>query len=163
MTREILVITKELLDSQFFIFTLMKKQITYTITTDSCWECTSHKPDSKGYPRVHDKGQQTHVYKVMYLKHNGIVPTGHIIRHTCDNRICINPAHLITGTYEDNAHDRDLRNRTAKGSANGKTILTEVQVAEIKADTKTSLRKLGKKYNISYGSIDAIRRGKTWK
>lgn len=36
---------------------------------------------------------------------------GEQARHTCDNRICVNPDHLIPGTAADNARDAVERNR----------------------------------------------------
>jgi HNH endonuclease len=34
-----------------------------------------------------------------------------VVRHTCDNRRCCNPAHLIMGTQADNIRDREERGR----------------------------------------------------
>lgn len=35
------------------------------------------------------------------------------VRHTCDETLCVNPAHLLRGDAWDNAHDRGTRGRTA--------------------------------------------------
>ena len=39
---------------------------------------------------------------------------GYVIRHSCDNPKCINPAHLLIGSVKDNILDMDLRNRRYK-------------------------------------------------
>jgi len=39
------------------------------------------------------------------------IPTGMVVRHTCDVKLCVNPAHLILGRQRDNILDavkRDL-------------------------------------------------------
>jgi hypothetical protein len=54
------------------------------------------------------------------------------VRHTCDNPICCNPAHLLVGTHADNVADRVERNRTARGTGNGRAKLTEDEVRTIR-------------------------------
>ncbi len=36
---------------------------------------------------------------------NGPIPAGLVIRHMCNNPCCVNPEHLLTGTYADNVAD----------------------------------------------------------
>ena len=48
------------------------------------------------------------------LERTGIdVPEDMQACHTCDNRKCINPAHLYMGTLEDNQRDKRVRRRVA--------------------------------------------------
>lgn len=47
----------------------------------------------------------------MFFLINGFYPP--VVRHSCDNRKCINPEHLIAGTVSDNIQDMIERKRHA--------------------------------------------------
>jgi hypothetical protein len=48
---------------------------------------------------------------------NGPIPDGLWVLHRCDNRRCVNPAHLFLGTVYENNLDRDRKGRQARGPA----------------------------------------------
>lgn len=50
-------------------------------------------------------------YKQIYLQSKGPVPNGAHLRHSCDNRRCVNPNHLTLGTAIDNNQDMIARGR----------------------------------------------------
>lgn len=70
-----------------------RKPITYVVTENGCHECTSHKPSSHGYPKLWWKGVGRHMHRVLYQEAFGELPGGTAVRHTCDNRLCINLDH----------------------------------------------------------------------
>ena len=71
-----------------------------------CWECCSHKStSSSGYPTLHRQGKTQLAHRYIYQMFKGEIPSGLVIRHTCDNKKCINPDHLILGTYRENTQD----------------------------------------------------------
>lgn len=49
-------------------------------------------------------------HRLAYELFRGEIPTGLLVRHTCDIKLCVNPYHLILGTAKDNAADRTAHN-----------------------------------------------------
>lgn len=50
-------------------------------------------------------------HRVSYALANGTLPKASVVRHTCDNPPCVNPAHLLAGTQKENMADRKARKR----------------------------------------------------
>lgn len=130
----------------------------------SCWPWTGML-DAKGYGVVRRPGfqRQQIASRVAYELANGVIPTGLIVRHRCDNPKCVNPGHLELGTHKDNSDDKISRGRGrwAKGEQVGSSRLTSEQVRAIKSST-LSLRKLAEQYGMTYGHIGKIKRGELW-
>ncbi len=99
------------------------------------------------------------------------------VLHSCNNRGCVNPAHLRAGSQQDNVDDA-IRNgnhglaltnyprKRAKGSQHGMAILNEKIVREIRVTYKPGYGnrvRLMKKYGVSKAAIQQILSRKTWK
>lgn len=155
------------------------KEIEYIINEETgCWECTSHKPDSHGYAIISINKKRLKIHRHMFELYKGEIPAGLLIRHTCDNRICINPNHLIAGTQQDNIRDsiergRHIKFRTTSISKRahrrnvmgntGKPIkLTAQQVMEIR-QSNIGGSELARLYNVCRRTIWEIRQRITWK
>ena len=136
-------------------------KLKYRITENECWECTSHCTNSEGYVKVTHNGKQSYGHRYMYEKIYGKI-SSEVLRHTCDNRWCINPSHLIEGTHADNVKDRVERKRSAVGTANGRAKLSELDVIDIFIDNITPKNTLAKRYNVDPKVIRDIKNGKTW-
>ncbi|MCK5611139.1 HNH endonuclease [Candidatus Pacearchaeota archaeon] len=103
--------------------------------------------------------------RAMYTANNGEIPKGFIIRHSCDNGMCVNPNHLLLGTKKDNTQDMLKRNRESKwkgGRENHRSDkrrkLSLDQVEEIKNSGLSSYR-LAEIYPVSSTQVRRIRNG----
>ncbi len=88
-------------------------------TTTGCWEWSKYI-HRKGYPYFGNSGSHTHVRanRFAYELLNGPIPDGGMVLHHCDNRRCVNPAHLFLGDALANMLDciakgRNTHHRTA--------------------------------------------------
>lgn len=95
-----------------------------------CWEWVG-KRFNVGYGIVYVGNVATPAQRAAYAIAFGSIPKGMCVCHRCDNRPCVNPAHLFVGSKGDNARDRTAKGRTLKGERHASTKLTDAQVSEI--------------------------------
>lgn len=86
---------------------------------------------------------------------------GNCVCHSCDNRLCVNPAHLFLGTQQENLRDRDRKGRSVAGTKNGMHRLTEAQIHAIRAHAGTN-QQVAAEYGICASYVSAIRRRMCW-
>lgn len=143
---------------------MRRKEIEYEVSETGCHVCTSHTPTICGYPEVTRNGKQWRMNRYVYTITNGEIPAGMVVRHTCDNRMCINPEHLILGSYADNNSDRAIRGRSRNqnGVNNNRCKLTNKEVVAIRS-SKLSKKRIAEKYGIHINHIWRIRSGFSWK
>lgn len=126
----------------------------YTVDPDTgCWNwdlalCY------RGYGRVAYKGKARRAHRVSYmLAHGDDSVAGKLVCHTCDNRKCVNPAHLYAGTQSDNMNDMQRRNRHPRRK------LTDEEVAAIRKDRRLQ-KDIASSYGVSRSLICQIKAGK---
>jgi len=102
------------------------------------------------------------MHRYVYEKVNGRISKNMCVMHTCDDKRCINPKHLIIGTNEDNRLDMMNKNRNAKGEATKSNKLTEKQIKSIR-NSKEKNNILAKRFRVSTTNIRYIKARKTWR
>jgi hypothetical protein len=127
-------------------------------TESECWPWTA-STDGFGYGMIgvgSHSTKRSHV--VSYELHKGPVPVGMVVRHTCDNPICVNPGHLLIGTVRDNTTDRMERGRSKGGHPHGPIKVTVADIAFIRASTETTTV-LARRFGLSCTHTRRLRRG----
>jgi hypothetical protein len=124
--------------------------------------------DADGYPRINIKGINMRFSRYLYMQHHDVQLTPEIvIRHTCDNRWCVEIDHLVEGTVADNNQDKVDRDRSyhPTGERNPSAVLTEEDVFEIRRlhEDGWSRSYIAKQFNINNNMIYQITTRRTWK
>lgn len=135
------------------------RPITYSIDSNGCHNCTSHRARVNGYVAIVRDGRGTVLHRWLYIQKHGPISADTEIRHTCDNRICINMQHLIAGTHLDNMRDMRERGRAARGIRCSRTKLTDEQVAAIRNDPDLNHSAVARKYGVNPSTTRRIRNG----
>lgn len=132
-----------------------------------CWQWGSYK-DQCGYGKFKICGKHYMAHRIAYQLFVGPVPRwATVLRHSCDNPSCVNPAHLQPGTQKDNARDRKVRGREGKhhGELNGRRVIPEAAIALIRARHKggEKYKEIAAEFGVTPQNIYRIVHRKTWK
>lgn len=125
-----------------------------------CWLWTGCY-SSNGYGQICVDGRGMNTHRASWIYHNGPIPNGMCVRHHCDNRACVNPAHLCLGTLNDNNQDKVARGNGA-GERNSGVKLSFAKVREIRASNEMQ-SVLARKYGVHQSLISRIKRYENWR
>ncbi len=121
---------------------------------------------TSGYGAYKIKLKQCITHRLLWKIHNGEIPKGICIMHSCDNRPCVNIQHLSAGTWADNNRDRMRKGRSAVGERSGRVKLSDDKVREIRrkyATGGTTCTKLGMQFGVSNHQISQVVTFKSWR
>ncbi len=114
-------------------------------------------PGGRGYGRVRVAGRQERAHRVSHEIHVGPVARHLFVCHRCDNRMCVNPAHLFVGTPQDNIADMMAKGRHAYGPQ------CKPNPKQGQDQSGVSQRGLARELGINASTISSICRGKSWR
>ena len=125
-----------------------------------CWPWLGART-AKGYGRITIGGKEWRAHRLAYTLTKGEVPPDKVVRHTCDNPPCCNPAHLELGTVLDNNHDAIKRGRKVvfRGMRNANAKLSDDDVRRIRADSRRQTV-IARDYRIAPSTVSEIKSGK---
>ena len=139
-----------------------------------CWEWQGGR-NNTGYGSLTYRGQHITAHRLAYSLAKGPIPllapkdrTGSgFLLHSCDNRVCCNPAHLALGTYSANQLDAYARGRRAqpKGEhhANAKLTSQEADSARTRYALGETQQAIADDLGVSQRVISLIVRRETYK
>jgi len=141
--------------------------------TDSCWNWVGSECRGYGKVNLNTKTYLTHRISLSILglldkpRTGSKGAKGILVLHKCDNRKCVNPAHLLTGTQKDNMHDAKLKGRKWYGEMSGennpRAKLTNKDVKKIRSLMGSMPNKqIASLYKINPSQVYCIRTGITW-
>lgn len=163
---------------------------------DACWPWTGNNAGpQRGRYGIFDRRRDgkrlaRRSHRVAYELTVGPIPDGLMLRHSCDNPPCCNPAHLIPGTAAENSADMVSRGRHwtqtrperiprgddhwarrlgsgsyARGEAHHAARLTRGKVEEMRrryAEGGHTYKTLADEYGVSKATVGEIIRGDIW-
>lgn len=128
-----------------------------------CWEWQGSTTNGYGRTTINRRGRYAHRH--FFELYNRPLKANEKVCHSCDNRLCVNPEHLFTGSQADNIADMVAKGRQARGSKNAAAKLTDDQVVEIyvRRNWGEPLEALAREFGVGINAVSRIALGRSWK
>jgi hypothetical protein len=115
-----------------------------------------------GYGHIQRDGVQYRAHRWIFSELTGEDITGKMLCHHCDNKACVNPAHMFVGTQADNMQDMYSKGRQpSRKGINNRTHLTEDMVLAIRGDSRP-YKFISEDYGISEQQVSNIKTRISW-
>lgn len=126
-----------------------------------CWEWKGGV-QSSGYGNfwINGKSYLAHRLAFARFKRKGKAPPTKLVRHKCNNRLCVNPNHLLSGTHKDNFNDAVAVGRS--GAAVPKLKPSDIPMIRILSKSWPA-EAVAKIFQVSKRCIEGVMNGETWK
>ncbi len=139
---------------------------------DECWPwLMQSKIAGYGTITVGPKSGKILAHRAAWESKNGPIPEGEghhgtVVMHTCDNRLCCNPAHLRLGTQADNVRDMREKKRNVdlppqRGTEHPRAKINPEIVRAIR-DRRNTVKQLKEMYGVTKSTVDNVRQGRCW-
>lgn len=135
-----------------------------------CWNWVGSTDNGYGKLMVGSRSDKTRksirAHRFSYLTFVGPITDGLYVCHRCDNRLCINPAHLFLGTHQDNMDDRGNKGRLnhVVGEQSGTARLTEVDVLSARRlrFAGRTYQSIADRFGVDKRTVMRAVKGETW-
>lgn len=150
--------------------TVSRRFFSFVRKTEGCWIWDGRRKKN-GYGRFvigwRRKRRVYGAHQISLMLHNGIDLDARIyVCHTCDNRACVNPAHLYLGTPMSNVSDMVRRGRGRGQFKPGQNALFSAEkIREIRAkmESGASVRSVASELGVTGQCVRAIKARKTYR
>lgn len=119
------------------------------------------------------RGVVVGAHRASYEMFVGNLPRGVYVCHSCDNRPCVNPAHLFAADAVDNAADMVAKGRHAgirRNLPRGNSHWTHMRPESVRRSvskelaaqilaTEGSCRAVGRRFGVQHKTVSALRKG----
>lgn len=114
-----------------------------------------------GYGAVRYQGKVIGAHRLSYILHHGEIPDGELVMHSCDNRPCINPAHLSLGSIADNIQDMWDKGRDHQSKLTAEQV-ESIRSRYIPRHPQHGARAMAREFGVTHQAISHAVLGKTW-
>jgi len=130
---------------------------------DDCWEWQGQTSKTGTYGVVYVNGKMVKAHRFVMGLENG---DPLCVLHRCDNRVCVNPAHLFLGTHADNNADMAAKGRQARGERLPNSKLTDAKAEGIREMYATGCylqREVAAFFGVHQSQVSRVVRSETWR